>query len=157
MGHLPQLWQKNIILVPEHGRVIQEKFGMELALAQVKGRFEHFRWTNQIMIREDEHCIKLFQLLVDGYMREMLAAVLGVYIHICRIGKYWQQAFMYGVKIKPGFERFFDPKFRLPEQPYFFDIARQLAMYNGNDGGNNAGPSETVFSHVDSGGILGQI
>lgn len=146
-----------LVLAPEHGRILYHKGGMELALQQVKGRFEQFRWTNQVELREDKDHIELFQLLVDGYTREMLGAVLGVYIHISRIGKYWQQAFMYGVKIKPGFERFFDPKFRLPEQPYFFDIARQLAMYNGNDGGNNAGPSETVFSHVDSGGILGQI
>ena len=139
--------------------MIQEKIGMELALAQVKGRFEHFRWTNQIMIREDEHCIKLLQLLVDGYMREMLAAVLGVYIHICRIGKYWQQAFMYGVKIKPGFEQFFDPKFRPPDQPYNFDLARQFDDSNNINGGdsNNVGAAEKVDSEVDSGGILGPL
>ncbi len=91
-------------------------------------------------------------------MREIVGAVLGVYINIRRLAKDWQQAFMYGVKIKPGFERFFLPKHRPPVQPYIFDIARQLEESN-EAKPDEAGPAEAeqeeaVYSQVDSGGIL---
>ncbi len=55
---------------------------------------------------------------------------------------------MYGVKIKPYFERFLDPIHRPPIQPYIFDTARQYS----NDGGGDGG--EVPFSQVDSGGVL---
>jgi len=99
-------------------------------------------------------------------MREIVGAVLGVYINIRRLAKDWQQVFMYGVKIKPGFERFFLPKHRPPVQPYLFDVARQLEESNegkpAEAGPETAGPEEAgpeeaeeaVFSQVDSGGIL---
>jgi hypothetical protein len=86
-------------------------------------------------------------------MREIIGAVLGVYINISRLGKHWQQVFMYGVKIKPGFEKFFLPQQRPPVQPYIFDIARQLEDSN-EDNPTEAGPEEAVYSQVDSGGIL---
>ena len=139
------------LFTPEHGRIIHDKAGVELALPQIKGRFEQFRWTNQIELRESKDTIELFQLLIDGYMREVIGAVLGVYINISRIGKHWQQVFMYGVKVKPGFERFLDPKQRPPVQPYIFDVARQMGEVGG---GGLAGTAEAVFSQVDSGGIL---
>ncbi len=59
------------------------------------------------------------------------------------------QVFMYGVKIKPYFERFLDPIYRPPIQPYIFDTARQYS----NDGGGGDG-GEVPFSQVDSGGVL---
>ncbi len=62
-----------------------------MAIPMVRGRFEQFRLTNQVTLRETETTLELFQVLVDVYTREVLGALLGVYINVSRIGKHLQQ------------------------------------------------------------------
>ena len=114
------------IFSPEYGHTYSDRAGIELALPQMRARFDNIRITNQFTLGQTDERLDLLLVIIDVYAREAFASLLGVFVNIKKIGDNFQQVIMYGPKMKAGYENFIDPRLRPPFQPFMFDFARSF-------------------------------